>query len=67
MMTGKRQRADNVEHADRSEPNLGQKEAENASEAQLRHIEGSHTGSFHCLVQAGASESLIDGCLRLAP
>ena len=46
-MTGKRQSDDNVAHADRSEPNLGQKEAERekASEAQLRHIEGSHVTS----------------------
>jgi hypothetical protein len=43
-MTGKRQYDDNVVHAERSEPNLGQKEAEleKASEAQLRHIEGIH-------------------------
>jgi len=41
MMTGKRQSDDNVAHVGRSEPNLGQKEAEEkASEAQLRHIEG---------------------------
>jgi len=44
IMTGKRQSDDNV---GRSEPNLGQKEAEleKASEAQLRHIEGIHVTS----------------------
>jgi hypothetical protein len=38
---------DYAEHVDRSEPNLGQKDAEleKASEAQLRHIEGSHVTS----------------------
>jgi hypothetical protein len=42
IMTSKRQSDDNVSHVGRSEPNLGQKEAEleRASEAQLRHIEG---------------------------
>ena len=42
IMTSKRQSDDNVAHVGRSEPNLGQKEAEleRASEAQLRHIEG---------------------------
>ena len=46
-MTGKRQSDDNVAHIGRSEPNLGQKEAEleKASEAQLRHIEGIHVTS----------------------
>ena len=46
-MTGKRQSDDNVAHVGRSEPNLGQKEAEleKASEAQLRHIEGIHVTS----------------------
>lgn len=46
-MTGKRQSDDNVAQFGRSEPNLGQKEAEleKASEAQLRHIEGDHVTS----------------------
>jgi hypothetical protein len=47
MMTSKRQSADDIAHVGRSEPNLGQKEAEleRASEAQLRHIEGIHVTS----------------------
>jgi hypothetical protein len=40
MMAGKRQSDDNVEHADGSEPNLGQKEAEREKTSRrLGHIE----------------------------
>jgi hypothetical protein len=47
IMTSKRQSGDDVGHVGRSEPNLGQKEAEleRASEAQLRQIEGIHVTS----------------------
>jgi hypothetical protein len=58
-MTGKRQSDDNVSHVCRSEPNLGQKEAEleKASEAQLRHIEGDRATSAPGRFIAGASRS----------